>query len=514
MVSAGVSTENGRLLDISCMPRRSAISSADRDFFALAAQAAFLNPFTDGYEELLRKVVGRSTRSDLASAAGEAVRRRIERLDGAGVATLAASPAEARAEMRLVFLFDVYHRFAAAFDEVIAAQVAAGDAPVRVDFAPDALALLHRRGFAAAEALRLFAMFFQIRRAAHFIQHGLIGRSGSMRELRRQLWENVFTHDIRWYEQHLWDRMEDFSTLLLGETGTGKGTAAAAIGRSGFIPFDERRGAFSESFTRSFVTLNLSQFPETLLESELFGHRKGAFTGAIDAHEGVFARCSQHGAIFLDEIGEVREPVQIKLLQVLQDRVFSPVGSRERIRFRGRVVAATNRSLDDLRGRGVFRDDFYYRLCSDRIIVPPLRRRLQEEPGELEELLENLLARLTGQPSAALAAEVRAILLAGVGREYAWPGNVRELEQAVRRVLLTRRYQGDARAGAVEPRAAFLAAVEAGKLDADALLAGYCGLLHERIGNYEEVARRTGLDRRTVRKYVALRPPGSPRTAT
>jgi DNA-binding NtrC family response regulator len=493
------------------MPRSSPAEPADREFFALAAQAAFRNPFADDYDDLLQKLTGRKARGDLTSAAGEIVRRRVEQLDAAGLAELQAWRPDLRAEMRLVFLFDVYRRFDTDFDAHIAAQIAAGDTPVRVDFAGEALALLQRRGIPAAEALRLFAMFFQIRRAAHFIQHGLIGRSACMRELRRHLWENLFTHDIRWYEQHLWDRMEDFSVLLLGETGTGKGTAAAAIGRSGFIPFDETRGTFVESFARGFVMLNLSQFPEALLESELFGHRKGAFTGAIDAHEGVFARCSPHGAIFLDEIGEVREPVQIKLLQVLQDRIFSPVGSRERLRFRGRVVAATNRSLQNLRERGVFRDDFYYRLCSDTITVPPLRERLREDPRELDDLLDSLLARLTGQPSPDLAAEIRAILLAGVGRDYAWPGNVRELEQAVRRILLTRRYQGDVVRGGAEPRAAFLAAIEAGTLDADTLLAGYCGLLHERMGNYEEVARRTGLDRRTVRKYVTLkRPPPAP----
>src|SRR5438552_12916529 len=186
---------------------------------------------------------------------------------------------------------------------------------------------------------------------------GLIGQSPCMKELRRHLWNNIFTHDVRCYDRYLWNRMEDFSTLLLGETGTGKGTAAAAIGRSGFIPFDEKKGCFAESFTRGFIALNLSQYPETLIESELFGHKKGAFTGAIEAHEGIFSRCSAYGAIFLDEIGEVSASLQIKLLQVLQERTFSPVGSHETLRFRGRVIAATNQPIDHLRQR--IRDDFF-----------------------------------------------------------------------------------------------------------------------------------------------------------
>src|SRR5205085_1538803 len=174
----------------------------------------------------------------------------------------------------------------------------------------------------------------------------------------RHLWQNVFTQEVHLYEHYLWDRMEDFSTLLLGETGTGKGAAAAAIGRSGYIPFGRNQGRFAESFMRSFIALNLSQFPESLIESELFGHRKGAFTGAVEAHEGLLARCSAHGAIFLDEIGEVSAPIQIKLLQVLQERSFCPVGSHETVKFRGRVVAATNRPLETPDGRKVFRDDF------------------------------------------------------------------------------------------------------------------------------------------------------------
>lgn len=277
-------------------------------------------------------------------------------------------------------------------------------------------------------------------------------------------------------------------------------------GRESIFKDDGDRQRFAGSFTRSFIALNLSQYPETLIESELFGHRKGAFTGAVEAHEGVFARCSPHGAIFLDEIGDVPAPVQIKLLQVLQERTFSPVGSHERKRFHGRVIAATNQALDTLRDRKLFRDDFFYRLCSDVLVVPPLRQRLREARDELPLLVEHLVTRMTGGPAPELVALVLEVLRAGVGLEYAWPGNVRELEQAVRRILLTRRYDGNQRGVARDLRSELVAALDQGDLDADALLAGYCGLLHQRHCTIEEVARRTNLDRRTVKRYLAMRP--------
>ena len=481
------------------MPPRSRLSPTDRDFCTLVARTAFTNPFGEEFPKLYRLLGGTPNPRDARRDAAEAVARRLER---AGLARLDRWSGEDRDTMQVVFLFDAYQRFYDSLEALVAGQISAGDPPVEVPFARDLLGFLRQRGFPADEALRYFAIFFQIRRAAHFIERGLIGRSPCMKELRRQLWQNVFTHDMRRYERHLWNRMEDFSTMLLGETGTGKGTAAAAIGRSGFVPFDERKGRFAESFTRSFVALNLSQFPEALIESELFGHRKGAFTGAFEAHEGIFARCSPHGAIFLDEIGDVTVPVQIKLLQVLQERVFSPVGSRERVRFRGRVIAATNHPLAELRARGLFRDDFHYRLCSDTITVPPLRQRLREDSRELDDLLESMIVRLIGEPVKETVAAVRASLHESVGRDYAWPGNVRELEQAVRRILLKRRYEGDERTAAPDRTSAFTSAIEAGSLDADALLGGYCALLYERCANYEEVARRTGLDRRTVRKYL------------
>jgi DNA-binding NtrC family response regulator len=475
------------------MPRPArALPATEQEFCRQTALAAFSNPFSNEFHTAFAAI-----ESDCAT--------RVEALEKRGLAELRKYSGAERETMRVVLLFEAYQRFRGALDEVVTTQIAAGDSPVPVRFARELLSLLQRRGLAEEESLRVFAIFFQIRRAHHFIVEGLVGESACMREFRRRLWDNVFTHDIRHYERTLWSRMEDFSTLLLGETGTGKGTAAAAIGRSGFIPFDPRKQSFAESFTRSFVSINLSQFPETLIESELFGHCKGAFTGAVEAHEGIFARCSPHGAIFLDEIGEVSAPVQIKLLRVLQDRLFSPVGSHEQARFRGRVIAATNKPLEELRGSGGFRDDFYYRLCSDTIIVPPLRQRLREDARELDALLGHIMSRVAGDAAPELRPLVRSALRELLSKRYEWPGNVRELEQAVRRILLTRTYAGEAAATPQDRASQLVSAVAAGTLDADALLGGYCALLYERCGNLEEVARRTNLDRRTVKRYLAQR---------
>ena len=357
------------------------------------------------------------------------------------------------------------------------------------------------QGVSELEAERFFGLFFQLRRTFYFIDL-IVGSSPCVRKLRFDLWNNVFTFDIGLYEQYLLNRMEDFSTIILGETGTGKGMAAAAIGRSGFIPWDNHKGSFAESFTRAFISLNLSQFPEELIESELFGHKKGAFTGAIDNHKGIFARCSPCGAIFLDEIGEVSLPVQIKLLNILQERLFTPVGSHLPQQFQGRVIAATNRDLQGLRRKGLFRDDFYYRLCSDSIQVPPLRQRLQEDPEELHRLLTRTVERILGSSSEELVTLISATIEHSLPKDYHWPGNVRELEQCTRRILLKRGYEGDM--GGREPDEAEQLAevIRQGNLTAKELLAGYCRQLYQMLGSYDAVAKKIDLDWRTVKKYV------------
>jgi sigma-54 specific flagellar transcriptional regulator A len=341
-----------------------------------------------------------------------------------------------------------------------------------------------------------------MRRAFYFIQHKLIGQCDSMKQLRMNLWNNIFTCDILHYEKNLTAKMEDFSTLLLGPTGCGKGTAAAAIGRSGYIPFDDKKMRFTESFTRTFVPVNLSQYAETLLESELFGHSKGAFTGAISPHDGLLAMCGPCGSVFLDEIGEVGEQVQIKLLKVLEEREFSPVGSHEKLSFRGRVIGATNQGIGKLIEQGKFRDDFYYRLCSDCIEVPSLKQRISESPDELAELTREVTRRITGQESEGIVESTLEVIGRQLGMEYDWPGNVRELAQCIRRVIIKRDYQPDICNGRLDAKAEIAEQIYDGEVTAQRLLATYCNLLYEKHGNYEKVAQITGLDRRTAKKHI------------
>src|SRR5438045_249991 len=482
-----------------------ALSGSDRQFFGALADVVFGNPFSAQREQLIVQLAPGAKPGDLTTdreALARVVAPRLAPFIRDGAASLERLSAEERRLVEPALLYVGYHRCVPELDALIERQASRSGEPLAVPFGDEVIAQLVRSGLAPEHAPRYLALYYQLRRAFYFIHRSLAGDCESMRRFREALWNNVFTHDMRGFETALWNRMEDFSTLLLGETGTGKGQAAAAIGRSEFIPYvpDQRR--FAANFAESFITINLSQFPETLIESELFGHRKGAFTGAIEHHEGVFERCNAHGALFLDEIGEASIPVQIKLLQVLQERTFTALGGHEKKRFSGRVIAATNRPLAALRRDGRFRDDFFYRLCSDVIEVPTLRQRIAESPAELEQLVRLLVARVTGAKAPDLVAAVLAALGSGLPSGYAWPGNVRELEQAVRRILLTGRYAADKPQSAPGEEEALLDKLRTGELTAADLLAQYCALLYRRLGTYAEVAKRTGLDPRTSRKYV------------
>ena len=276
---------------------KSMLSATSRDFFRLVEAAAFANPFSSIRDDFDRMIAGIDLKApvkadDLLKIVEERVSRELA-IVRKKAADLGAYPREDEPLVRLAELFVVFHRYAAQLDELIELQGRAGEKPLPVRFAREVLHDLTNAGFDRERALRYFAIFYQLRRAYYFISREVMGNSPAMNRLRCEIWTNVFTLRSAWYDQYLFNRMEDFSTLLLGSTGVGKSSVAAAIGRSGFIPFKEKESAFAESFSVAFVAANLTQFPDALVESELFGHVRGAFTGALQERSGLFARCSR-----------------------------------------------------------------------------------------------------------------------------------------------------------------------------------------------------------------------------
>ena len=205
----------------------------------------------------------------------------------------------------------------------------------------------------------------------------------------------------------------DSTVLLRGESGTGKDLFARAI------HFSSRRAA------GPWVKVNCGALPENLLESELFGHEKGAFTGAVRQKPGRFED-AHRGTLFLDEIGELPIPLQVKLLQVIEEKSFTRVGGNQTLTVDVRILAATNRELDEMVRLRQFREDLFFRLNVFPIRLPPLRERLEDVP-----LLTEFFLRNQGAPSDKLTAEA----LDALGR-YGWPGNVREVENTLERALI------------------------------------------------------------------------------
>jgi DNA-binding NtrC family response regulator len=178
-----------------------------------------------------------------------------------------------------------------------------------------------------------------------------------------------------------------------------------------------------------------------------------------------------------------------------------PVGETTERHFHGKIIAATNRDVAQAMQRGQFREDFYYRLCSDMIVTPSLQEQLRESPHVLRELILFIARRVAGAEAERLAEEVEAWIVKHLGREYPWPGNIRELEQCVRSVLIRKEYRPP------EPRPAaardeFATALKRGTLTAEELLRHYCTVVYSQTGSYEETARRLQLDRRTVKSKI------------
>jgi DNA-binding NtrC family response regulator len=276
------------------------------------------------------------------------------------------------------------------------------------------------------------------------------------------------------------------SVLITGESGTGKELIARAIHYN------------SSRADKPFVAVNLAAVPPTLIESELFGHKKGAFTDARNDRVGLFAE-AHNGTIFLDEIGELAAPLQAKLLRVLQEHEIRPLGSTQTQSVDVRVVAATNRDLEEMMQSGDFREDLYYRLNVIQIELPPLRRR----PDDILPLCEHFLGRASTKHEPPrifrLTQDAQRTLLS-----YPWPGNVRELENVLERGIAlceTDEIKLEDLPNHVRERRAsdFLAAAVARKMSLSELEREYIErVLEDEGGNKTRAAQRLGLDRKTL----------------
>jgi two-component system, NtrC family, response regulator AtoC len=278
------------------------------------------------------------------------------------------------------------------------------------------------------------------------------------------------------------------TVLVVGESGTGKELVARAIHNR------------SPRASKPFVPVNCTALSESLLESELFGHARGAFTGAVAARRGLFETASG-GTLFLDEIGDMGPKMQAQILRVLQDGEMRPVGGTEAIRVDVRLVCATNRDLDAEVKAGRFREDLYFRINVVTIRMPPLRDRAGDIPILVRHFIAKI-ARREGRVEASVSPEALDVLT-----RYAWPGNVRELENAIERAVAVAKgdvalpsdlpaevYGGShAAPGGIADDRPTLAELEKRYI---ALVLAECG------GNKKRAAEKLGIDRRTLYRAI------------
>ncbi|MFP4468761.1 MAG: sigma-54-dependent transcriptional regulator [Bacteroidales bacterium] len=231
----------------------------------------------------------------------------------------------------------------------------------------------------------------------------LVGKTPAMNDIRKQMEQVAKTHDT--------------SVLILGESGTGKELVARGIHN------------LSNRRDEMFGAVNMSAVPDTLFESEFFGHKKGSFTGAVTDKAGWF-EMAHKGTLFLDEIGEMDQSLQVKLLRVLEDRTFTKIGTQKEQSFDIRIVAATNKTEEEMSVGKDFRNDLYYRLSTFTIYLPPLRERREDIPLFVDHFF-NLLVQKMGKDTQKVHPEVKSML-----KQYDFPGNIRELRNLMERAII------------------------------------------------------------------------------
>jgi len=302
---------------------------------------------------------------------------------------------------------------------------------------------------------------------------GIVGATPEMREIFNTIKEIA---DI------------NVPVMVLGESGTGKELVAGAI---------HEQGVRSKKI---FVPVNCGALPDGLLESELFGHVRGAFTGAVRDRKGRF-QLAHGGTIFLDEVGDLSPAMQVKLLRVLQEGSFERVGDEKTVTVDVRVICATNKDLDQEVRAGRFREDLYYRLCVVPITVPPLRNRIDDVPLIAEYIMDKESA-IAGGRQVSLSSDVIKVFM-----EHSWPGNIRELQNALRYAFIK------CSAGVINPehlppnfRVAAAKAIAPKQMRTGLTEAAINEALKKTKGNRSEAAKVLGVSRATLYRFLAVNP--------
>lgn len=473
---------------------------------------AWANPFASDRGEIERRIVGDAAFQPLDRGVGsshfspnlDAVLASMDRK----LRALRQSPkrisADARVAYEEVLVFWVYHQLIEDLDAVVG-----GASPRRVwqklNRLLETTVLPGEPSPAWVGPERILAFFYQVRRAFLSIHRYVIGETEPARVLRGRIWESIFGRDLRRYIAGFYERMGEVHTLITGPSGSGKELVAQAIGHARFIPFDSRTATFAVDPTERFLPVNLASLSPTLVESELFGHAKGAFTGAFQERAGYFEQAGPWGTIFLDEIGEVELPIQAKLLRVLQGRRFNRVGESVERCAEGRVVAATNRDPEMAVAEGRFREDLFFRLNGDRLRTLGLEELIEGNIHRLDPMVRFVVQRLvpgeTDQAGDGIVASILEYIDSRLGPEYNWPGNFRELEQCVRSFLVHGDYRpvrfvSNRSADGVWKRVMNL------EMTSDELLRHYAGEMVAATGSRKAAAARLGVDPRTVAAWM------------